>query len=74
MTAPAGDSTSAQFRIEDHQVPLAHPEQAKVVNSPHLLADLSGRTVHAPPPSDTGARGGRGAWRGGRGGAARRCR
>ncbi len=64
--APAGDSASAQFRIEVIQVPLKHPEQAKVVNSPHLLADLSGRTVHAPPPTDTGGRGGRG----GRGGAA----
>lgn len=73
--APAGDSSSAQFRIEVIRVPLAHPEQAKVVNSPHLLADLQGRTVHAPPPSDTGARGGRGgggagaAGRGGRGAA-----
>ncbi|MEO5816728.1 MAG: hypothetical protein ABIT20_15750 [Gemmatimonadaceae bacterium] len=56
MTAPAGDSLSAQFRIEIIKVPLAHPEQAKVVNSPHLLADLSGRTVHAPPATDTGAR------------------
>jgi hypothetical protein len=70
LTAPAGDSLSAQFRIEVIKVPLAHPEQAKVVNSPHLLADLSGRTVHAPPPSDTGARGGRAGGRGGRGGAA----
>jgi len=69
QNAPAGDSSSAQFRIEVIRVPLAHPEQAKVVNSPHLLADLSGRTVHAPPPSDTGAgRGGRGGGRGGRGG------
>jgi hypothetical protein len=71
MAAPAGDSTSAQFRIEVIRVPLDHPEQAKVVNSPHLLADLSGRTVHAPPPSDTGARNGRGG-RGGRGGGAPR--
>ncbi len=69
LTAPAGDSMSAQFRIEVIKVPLDHPEQAKVVNSPHLLADLTGRTVHAPPPSDTGARGGRGGGRGGRGGA-----
>src|SRR5262249_33022452 len=67
-SAPAGDSTSAQFRIEVIKVPLKHPEEAKVVNSPHLPADLSGRTVHAPPPSDTGPRAGRGG-RGGRGGA-----
>ena len=64
--APAGDSASARFRIEVIKVPLKNPERAAVVNSPHLLADLSGRTVHAPPPSDTGARGGRG----GRGGGA----
>jgi|GEM_PF-2072154 len=42
-------SSSAQFRIEVIQVPLVHPERAKVVNSPHLFADLSGRTVHEPP-------------------------
>ncbi|MGV3708836.1 MAG: LVIVD repeat-containing protein [Gemmatimonas sp.] len=65
----AGDSLSARFRIEVIKVPLKHPEQAKVVNSPHLLADLQGRTVHAPPPSDTGGRGGRGGAGGGRGGA-----
>jgi hypothetical protein len=58
--APAGDSASARFRIEVIKVPLKNPERAAVVNSPHLLADLSGRTVHAPPPSDTGGRGGRG--------------
>ncbi|MBY0491647.1 MAG: hypothetical protein K2R93_17545 [Gemmatimonadaceae bacterium] len=68
--APAGDSASARFRIEVIKVPLKNPEKAAVVNSPHLLADLSGRTVHAPPPSDTGARGGRGGPGGaGRGGA-----
>jgi hypothetical protein len=64
--APAGDSASARFRIEIIKVPLRNPERAAIVNSPHLLADLSGRTVHAPPPSDTGARPGRG----GAGGAA----
>ena len=62
--APAGDSSSARFRIEIIKVPLKNPERAAVVNSPHLLADLAGRTVHAPPPSDTGARGGRGGGRG----------
>ncbi len=63
--AAAGDSASARFRIEVIKVPLKNPEKSAVVNSPHLLADLSGRTVHAPPPSDTGARGGRGGGRGG---------
>ncbi|MEP6764315.1 MAG: hypothetical protein ABJB66_08405 [Gemmatimonadaceae bacterium] len=67
MDAAPGDSTGARFRIEVIKVPLAHPEQAKVVNSPHLLADLQGRTVHAPPPSDTGPRPARGGGAGGRG-------
>jgi hypothetical protein len=65
-TTLVGDSASAQFRIEIIKVPLNNPGAAKVVNSPHLLAGLSGRTVHAPPPSDTG--GGRGGGAGGRGG------
>lgn len=74
VDAPAGDSASARFRIEVIKVPLKNPERAAVVNSPHLLADLSGRTVHAPPATDTGGRGGRGGAAGaagaGRGGAA----
>jgi hypothetical protein len=67
--APAGDSASARFRIEVIKVPLKNPERAAVVNSPHLLADLSGRTVHAPPATDTGGRGGRGGRAGGAPGA-----
>jgi hypothetical protein len=64
------DTTSAQYRIEVIQVPLAHPEQAKVVSTPHLLTDLSGRVRHADPPEPGRAGGGRGATggRGGRGG------
>jgi hypothetical protein len=64
-----GDSGGARFRIEIIKVPLRNPERSAVVNSPHLLDDLTGRTVHAPPPSDTGG-GGRGGRGGGRGGAA----
>ncbi len=69
--APAGDSASARFRIEVIKVPLKNPERSAVVNSPHLLADLSGRTVHAPPATDTGGRGGRGGPPGAAGGGAR---
>lgn len=65
--APAGDSASARFRIEVIKVPLKNPERAAVVNSPHLLADLQGRTVHAPPATDTGGRRGGGAPGAGRG-------
>ncbi len=70
---PPGDSASARFRIEVIKVPLKNPERSAVVNSPHLLADLSGRTVHAPPPSDTGGRGGRGGRAGAAGGAGGRA-
>jgi len=66
---PPGDPNTARFRIEVIQVPLANPEQARVVNSPHLLADLSGRTVHAPPPEPGGGAGRGGGGGGGGGGA-----
>src|SRR5690606_34528146 len=58
MDAPAGDPRSASFRIEVIRVPLANPERAEVVNSPHLLADLVGRIRHAEP-AGPGGRGGR---------------
>src|SRR4029077_6113003 len=37
---PDQDSTSALFRIEVIQVPLAHPEQALIVDSPRIFNDL----------------------------------
>lgn len=68
MDAPAGDPRSAQFRIEIIKVPLNNPAQAEVVNSPHLLADLTGRLRHADPPEPGRGGGGGGGGRGGGGG------
>jgi len=38
--APDKDPNSELFRIEVIQVPVAHPEQARVVSKPAILADL----------------------------------
>jgi hypothetical protein len=67
------DMTSAQYRVDIIQVPLAHPEQAKVVSTPHVLADLNGKPRTHANPVDTsagGGRGGRGNGGGGRGAGA----
>src|SRR6185312_5886007 len=39
VTAP-NDPNSALFRIEVIKVPLAHPEQAKIVSSPRIFTGL----------------------------------
>ncbi|HUA83853.1 MAG TPA: hypothetical protein VMB85_08330 [Bryobacteraceae bacterium] len=36
---PSENPNTALFRIDIIQVPLAHPEQAKIVNSPRIFAD-----------------------------------
>jgi hypothetical protein len=36
---PAADPNTALFRIDIIKVPLAHPEQAKIVSSPRIFAD-----------------------------------
>ncbi len=40
--APAEDPNTSLFRIDIIQVPLAHPEQAKVIASPRVFADDKG--------------------------------
>jgi hypothetical protein len=37
---PKADPETALFRIDIVQVPLAHPEQAKIVNSPRIFTDV----------------------------------
>jgi hypothetical protein len=49
----ATNPNSALFRIEVIRVPLAHPEQAKVVNSPRIFADLTKPATHGPAVADT---------------------
>ena len=61
------DPNSALFRIEVIRVPLAHPEQAKIVSSPRIFNDLTAPPTHGLAYADTaGGAGQRG--RGGRGG------
>jgi hypothetical protein len=43
---------TALFRIEVIQVPLAHPEQAKIVSSPRIFQDLVAPPRHGETPED----------------------
>ncbi|HEV2669918.1 MAG TPA: hypothetical protein VGU74_02405, partial [Gemmatimonadales bacterium] len=43
---------TALFRIEVIQVPLAHPEQAKIVSSPRIFQDLVAPARHGETPED----------------------
>jgi hypothetical protein len=47
--APSQDPNSALFRIEVIKVPLAAPEQAKIVSSPRIFNDLTAPPRHAEP-------------------------
>jgi hypothetical protein len=70
------DPNTALFRIEVIEVPLAHPERARIVSSPRIFQGLTAPPRHAENPGDLASRGGgRGAagvdslgGRGGRGG------
>ncbi|HEY7235226.1 MAG TPA: hypothetical protein VH539_13830 [Gemmatimonadaceae bacterium] len=53
---PEEDPNSALFRIEVIQVPLAHPEQAHIVSSPHIFDSLTAPAKHAEMPADIAAR------------------
>jgi hypothetical protein len=49
---PDQDSTSEMFRIEVIQVPLAHPEQARVVSKPEILGGLLAPPHHPEASQD----------------------
>jgi hypothetical protein len=49
---PEEDSTTALFRIEVIRVPLAHPEQAAIVSSPRIFADLVAPPRHGASMAD----------------------
>src|SRR5439155_1110316 len=53
--APDSDANSALFRIEAIQVPLAHPEQARIISSPRIFNDLTEAATHAEAPEDIAA-------------------
>jgi hypothetical protein len=44
--SPEKNPNSARFRIEVIKVPLAHPEQAAIVNSPRIFNDLAAPPTH----------------------------
>jgi LVIVD repeat len=48
-----GDPNSAMFRIEVIRVPLAHPEQAKIVSSARIFNDLAAAPAHGLAYADT---------------------
>ncbi len=52
---PDSNPNSALFRIEVIQVPLAHPEQARIVSSPRIFHDLKHAPSHAETPGDIAA-------------------
>jgi hypothetical protein len=54
--SPDEDANSALFRIEVIRVPLAAPEQARIVSSPRIFEDLVAPPEHADPPADVAAR------------------
>ena len=54
--APDRDPNSALFRIEVIRVPLANPEQARIVNSPRIFQDLVAPPRHGEAPEDIAAR------------------
>jgi hypothetical protein len=49
---PEQDPTTALFRIEVIQVPLAHPEQARIVSSPRIFQNLTEAASHGEAPED----------------------
>ncbi|MEX2284057.1 MAG: hypothetical protein WEE89_16340 [Gemmatimonadota bacterium] len=66
LNAPQDDPNTSMFRIEVIQVPLAAPQNAKIVGGARIFHDLVAPPRHADPPQPGRAGGGGG--RGGRGG------
>jgi hypothetical protein len=52
---PDSNPNTALFRIEVIQVPLAHPEQARIVSSPRIFQDLTAPARHGEAPEDIAA-------------------
>jgi hypothetical protein len=55
MDGPIDSANTARFRVEVIRVPLAHPEQAKIVSYAHIFNDLAAAHAHGAAPGDTGA-------------------
>jgi hypothetical protein len=50
--SPDNDPNTALFRIEVIKVPVAHPEQAAIVNSPRIFQDLTQAASHGESAED----------------------
>ncbi len=50
---PNVDPNTAWFRIEVIKVPVAHPEQAAIVNSPRIFDNLVAPPTHGDTPEDS---------------------
>jgi hypothetical protein len=50
---PDQDPNTALFRIEVIQVPLAHPEQARILSSPRIFQELAAPARHAELRADS---------------------
>jgi LVIVD repeat len=53
LTGDVSDPNSALFRIEIIRVPLAHPEQARIVSSARIFSDLMAPPHHGLAVGDT---------------------
>jgi hypothetical protein len=69
----AENAATAWYRIEVIKVPVAHPDESKIVSSPRIFDSLTAPPVHGNPAGDTAAAAAAAArGRGGRGGGAGR--
>jgi hypothetical protein len=55
VDGPIDSANTARFRIEVIRVPLAHPEQAKVVSYARIFNDLAAAHAHGAAPGDADA-------------------
>jgi len=55
VDAPIDSANTSRFRVEVIKVPLAHPEQAQVVNYARIFNELSAPESHGVAPSDANA-------------------
>jgi hypothetical protein len=55
VDGPIDSANTARFRIEVIRVPLAHPEQATVVNYARIFNDLAAAHAHGAAPGDADA-------------------
>ena len=55
VDAPIDSANTSRFRVEVIRVPLAHPEEAKIVSYARIFNDLAAAHAHGIAPGDSGA-------------------